>query len=93
MLTETIRHFIEIYELIGWTCLYTDSLCTVNIILILMHLPVFYYQNYQQCGSLCKKPKKPPTLVHADEYLTVRNSFKENDGNMYDDILNSNLAT
>lgn len=47
LMTETIRHFIEIYKSEGFSCLYTDTLCTVNIILITLHLPVFFFQNYQ----------------------------------------------
>ena len=56
LLFETFRHFVEIYKVTGWSCLYTDSLCTTNIILITLHLPVFFYQYYQQCNTLCKKP-------------------------------------
>ena len=44
ILTETLRHFTEIYKVTGLKCLYTDSLCSVNIILITLHLPIFLFQ-------------------------------------------------
>ena len=46
LMFETLRHFVEIFKAVGWSCLYTDSLCTTNIILITLHLPVFFYQYY-----------------------------------------------
>ena len=58
LLTEIFRHFTEIFKEVGWSCMYTDSLCTTSIVLITLHLPVFIFQYYQQCGSLCKKPKR-----------------------------------
>lgn len=43
LLFETVRHMVEIWLVVHWACLYTDSLCTTNIILISLHLPVFFY--------------------------------------------------
>ena len=60
LLIETLRHFVETYEESGWSCIYTDSLTTVNIILITLHIPVFFFQWRSQCSSLCKLPKLPP---------------------------------
>ena len=69
ILTETLRHFTEIFKAIGFECLYTDTLTTVNIILITLHLPIFLFQWVQQCGTLCKKPKKmTPQLIQAQDY-------------------------
>ena len=43
ILTDTMRHFVEIFQEIGWHCLYTDSLSTIIVILITLHLPIFLY--------------------------------------------------
>ena len=43
LLFETFRHFVEIFAATGWSCLYTDSVCTINIILIMLHIPVFLF--------------------------------------------------
>ena len=48
IITDTLRHFTEIFKNTGFECLYTDSLCTTVIILILLHLPIFFYQIVQQ---------------------------------------------
>ena len=63
LLFETFRHFVEIYQVEGISCLHTDMWCTINIVLITLHLPVFFFQYYQQCGNLCKKPFLPPAYV------------------------------
>lgn len=68
LLTETIRHFIEIYKEVGVQCIYTDSMCTVNLILIMMHLPVMGFQIYNQCSNLNKKPQLPPQFIQTVEY-------------------------
>ena len=44
MLFGTLRHFVEIWMEVGWTCIYTDSMTTVNVILITLHIPVFVFQ-------------------------------------------------
>ncbi len=78
LLFETFRHFIEIFKVTGWSCLYTDSMCTVNILLITLHVPVFALQWHQQCGTLCKKPKRPPRYINTqDYYAAMTNSFEE----------------
>ena len=61
ILTDTMRHFVEIFKETGFRCLYTDSLCTTNLILITLHLPIFFYQIVQQVGTLIKKPKAAPS--------------------------------
>ena len=43
LLEETLRHFIEMIQLDGISCVYNDSLTTVNLVLILLHLPLFFY--------------------------------------------------
>ena len=43
VLAETIRHFSEMFKAMGWACLETDSVATVLIILILLHMPILYY--------------------------------------------------
>lgn len=72
LITETVRHFIEVYQEEGISCLYTDMWCTVNIILVTMHMPVFFFQYYQQCGALCKRPENVPAqLINAGDYPTT----------------------
>ena len=44
LLIETFRHFVEIFNEMGWKCFYTDVLCTINFILIGLHIPVFLFQ-------------------------------------------------
>ena len=46
LLEETLRHFIEMIQIVGISCIYNDALTTVNLILILLHLPLFFYQIY-----------------------------------------------
>ena len=40
ILTETLRHLIQVFKIEGINCLTTEILCTVNIILILLQLIV-----------------------------------------------------
>jgi len=75
LLFETLRHFVEIYRVIGWSCLYTDSLCTTNIILIFLHFPVFAFQWQQQCKNLCKRPNLPPQFINLAEYEPLKTSI------------------
>lgn len=56
LMTETIRHFAEIYKEQGIKCLYTDCMSTVNLILITLHFPIMLFQIYNQCRNLNKKP-------------------------------------
>ena len=46
LMVETLRHFVEIYKVIGVSCLYTDSLCSTNLMLIFLNVPVFFFQVY-----------------------------------------------
>jgi len=65
---------------VGITCLYTDSLCTINLILISMHIPVFFFQVYSQCGNLCKKPSNlPPQFINTAEYQNLFASLASSD--------------
>ena len=43
LLSEVLRHFIEIYRVTGFECIYTDSMTTIALLLILLHLPVFFF--------------------------------------------------
>ena len=72
ILFETLRHFVEIYQDIGWKCVYTDCITTVNIILILLHIPVFLFQWRSQCTSLCKRPQLPPQFLQMQAEATNR---------------------
>ena len=65
LLTETLRHFVEIYKEIGQD-FYADSLCMINIILILLHIPVFLFQWHSQCSTLCKRPDLPPQFIDGN---------------------------
>lgn len=58
ILTETLRHFIEIYREKGFSCIYTDEWTTILLILIILHLPVVLYQSFSQIKSLCRPPRK-----------------------------------
>ena len=68
LMTETIRHFVEIYKEVGIQCIYTDSMTTVNLVLIFLHLPVMGFQLYNQCRNLSKKPELPPQFKQTLEY-------------------------
>ena len=72
LMVEILRHWAEIYKEVGWSCFYTDSLCTTSLVLVTLHLPVFFFQWYQQCGNLCRKPlNRPPQLIATGEYTTT----------------------
>ena len=70
LLVETLRHFVEIYQVAGISCLHTDWWCSINIVLVVLHLPVFSFQCYQQCGNLCKRPNNlPPAFINLEENM------------------------
>ena len=41
---ETLRHLIEIWKNFGCHCYYTNTLVFTNIVLIILHIPVFVFQ-------------------------------------------------
>ena len=43
VLAETLRHFAEMFQVMGWSCFTTDSVATILIFLILLHMPILYY--------------------------------------------------
>lgn len=53
---ETLRHFIEVFQAKGFSCIETDTVSTIVLLLIMLHIPVLSYQLKQQCGTLCTKP-------------------------------------
>jgi hypothetical protein len=69
LVAETVRHSAGIYLVNRCFCVFTDSLTITNMILLLMHVPVFFFQVYSQCGLLCRKPRNlPPTFIDTPEY-------------------------
>lgn len=74
LMSETLRHFAEIYQVIGFECFYTDSMCTVNMILIFMHLPIMGFQIYSQFGGLLKKPTLQPSYIQMTDYQNTLGS-------------------
>ena len=58
MFAETTRHFAEVFSHIGWSCFKTDTVTTILMIGIWLHMPILIWQLYSQCSNLCKKPRK-----------------------------------
>ena len=62
---EITRHFAEWFSRIGFGCFKTDTVTTLIILAIWLHMPILVWQIYAQCSNLCKKPRK--LLVSSSE--------------------------